>query len=233
MKLQKSVVKQISIADYVTMINAVCGFLSIIFILENKIHLSFSLILLSIIFDGLDGIISRRTYHSDIGVHLDSMADLISMIFATSIFVYFSYFKNVYNNIFYYIFILILIFFILCGIIRLASFYLNKNDKYFLGLPAPASAIILITLSYINLNFYYMLLVLIITSFAMISSIHFLKPKIIMNAIASVLIVLVIIFGNSFNSIIIFIFLLNILLYSIVGPIYLKIRYNNKLKKSK
>jgi len=43
--LQKSMIKLLSIADYISISNAIFGFLAIIMIFQNQIHYSFSFIL--------------------------------------------------------------------------------------------------------------------------------------------------------------------------------------------
>jgi CDP-diacylglycerol--serine O-phosphatidyltransferase len=73
--------KLISIADMLTTGNAACGILAIIFLYTYKpdITIGSSLIIIGMIFDGLDGLAARKfgTSH-DYGKYLDSVADAIT-----------------------------------------------------------------------------------------------------------------------------------------------------------
>jgi phosphatidylserine synthase len=56
-----------SVADIVTLTNAVFGFLALLMVFSNQIQLAASLILLGLIMDGLDGIVARRMGNGQIG----------------------------------------------------------------------------------------------------------------------------------------------------------------------
>jgi len=176
--LQKSMVSLLSVADSVSIINAIFGLLSIIVLFENfeielnlKIRISYSFILLAILGDGLDGILARKLRKSEIGVILDSMADMTSFVIAPSIFIYFVY-SNAYDFIFYRSIYLIaaLILFLSFGIIRLASFHIMKEKELFIGLPTPASTIILLNLAFLKIDFIYILPAVVIIGAAMASA---------------------------------------------------------------
>ena len=128
--MQKSMIKLVSIADIISLTNAIFGFFAILFLLsdliateEMRLRISFSFILLALLADGLDGIVARKTRKSDIGEYLESMADMTSLTIAPAIFIYVVYHDLVLCCIYSYIYLLIaLIVFLLFGIIRLASF---------------------------------------------------------------------------------------------------------------
>jgi CDP-diacylglycerol--serine O-phosphatidyltransferase len=218
--------KLLSIADLISMTNAILGFLAIIMIISNEVHFSFSFILLAILADGIDGLVARKTKHSNLGEYMEAMGDMISLVIAPSIFIYQIYFNNLQNSgnfSHHIILILILIIFLFSNLLRLSSFHIMKKDYVFLGLPSSASTIILLILSYVMIEFIYLSVIIIIISLALVSNIKFPKPNYIINLIAAILIIFSIIIGNQYNSILLIILLLSIMIYSVIGPIYLHI----------
>lgn len=221
-------IKLLSIADFITINNALFGFFSIIVITSNffentdfRIHLSFSLILLGLLADGLDGIVARKFGKSSIGEYLEAMSDVTTLVVAPAVFVYFSYSNlisvNIYRNVYLLFALLLFVFF---GFLRLASFSLMKEKNIFLGLPSPASTIIILTLSYIKVDFILILPAVVIIGAAMASTIKFSKPNIYMNSAAAILIFLCIILQNSFYSIAPLLLFTSVLIYSIGEPFY-------------
>jgi CDP-diacylglycerol--serine O-phosphatidyltransferase len=214
----------LSVADFVSITNSILGFLSIVLIFLGETYLSFSLILLAILADGLDGIIARKTKHSDLGEYMEAMADMISLGIAPSVFIYSNYVNKIIISESIYLhslLIIVLVVFLSFSIIRLASFHIIREKEFFIGLPASASTIIIIILTYFNIEFTYILPVIFIMSIAMISNIRFPKPSIRINAIATIFIIFTIIVGNNFDGIIPKLLFLLIILYVIVGPIFL------------
>jgi len=80
-------IKLLSIADVISIFNAIFGFIAIIMILLNEIHFSFSFILLAMIADGIDGLVARKTKHSYLGEYMEAMGDMISLAIAPALFV--------------------------------------------------------------------------------------------------------------------------------------------------
>lgn len=233
--MQKSMINLLSIADVISITNAIFGILAILFLLpigtneEFQIRASFSFILLALLADGLDGIIARKIGKSDIGEYLESMADMTSLVIAPSVFIYFIY-TNLIGDYFYrYIYLLIaLVLFLSFGIIRLASFHIMKENKFFLGLPASVSTIILLIISWFRVEFIYILPAVIIIGAAMASDIKFLKPRIRINAIATFLILLTLIMYDNYYRVAPLLLLIAIVFYAIGGPIYTKFLVKNK-----
>jgi len=235
--LQKSMVSLLSVADSVSIINAIFGLLAIIILFGNfgldlniQIRVSFSLILLALLADGADGIFARKFGKSEIGIILDSMADMTSFVIAPSIFIYFVYSSTTDFLLFYRHIYLIaaLILFLSFGIIRLASFHIMKEDKFFIGLPASVSTIILVIIAWFEVDFIFLLPAVIIIGAAMASDIIFIKPGIKINAIAAILIVLSLIFYSNYYKIAPMLLLSAILIYAIGSPIYSKFMKKNK-----
>lgn len=228
-------IKLISIADVISLTNAIFGFLSILFLFsdlisneEMRLRVSFSFILLALLADGLDGIVARKTKVSEIGEYLESIADMTSLIIAPALFIYFIYNDLVLSSIINHIYLLIaLILFLLLGTIRLSSFHIMKNKKFFLGLPASAGTIILLIIAYFEIKFIYILPVIILISLLMVSNIRFPKPRFKINAIAAILIILTLIIGKYFYGFAPILLLTAILIYLIIGPVYTKIFVKN------
>ena len=173
----------LSIADFISITNAVLGVLAIIVLfidiidsLELRIHISISLILIALLADGLDGIVARRFGKSIIGDYLESMADMTSMVVAPAVFIFFVYsdvlFSEILRNIWLFVAVGLFLFF---GIVRLGSFNIMKEKNRYVGLPASASAIILVILCYLRVNFLFILPTVIIMG-ALIAS-DFVFPK--------------------------------------------------------
>ena len=144
-----------TLADLFTLINAGCGtvaiFLCLNYATEDEkrfLWISFILIPAALICDGLDGYVARRTSRrSLIGADLDSLADIVSFGVAPAVMGFSLGLRGVWD-------MLILTYFVLCGISRLARFNVTAADtadpsgkvKYYEGTPIPSSIIIVILL---------------------------------------------------------------------------------------
>lgn len=227
--MQKSMIKLLSFADVISITNAIFGFFAILFLLSNliceelRLRVSFSFILLALLADGLDGIVARKTGKSNIGEYLESMADMTSMVIAPAAFIYFIYSDSIGCCLYRHVYLLFaLILFLSFGIIRLASFNLMKEDKFFVGLPASASTILLLIIAYFKVEFIYILPAVIIIGAAMASDIKFPKPRIRINAIATILILLTLIMDKSYYGVAPLLLFIAIIVYAIGGPIYIR-----------
>jgi CDP-diacylglycerol--serine O-phosphatidyltransferase len=219
----------LSVADFISITNAILGILAVLILVSNvivdpvlRLRVSFSLVLLALLADGLDGIIARMLGKSDLGGYLESMADMTSMVIAPAVFIYFIYSMDLAGSFYrvaYLFFALVL--FLFFGIVRLASFNVMKKKGLFVGLPASASTIILIVIAYLHVDFIFILPAVIIIGAAMASDIRFPKPGVRVNSIATVLIFLTLVFDKTFYGIIPVLLLVAILLYSVGGPCYI------------
>ena len=234
--MQKSMIKLVSLADMISITNAIFGILAIIVLFPNfstntdfQLRVSFSLILLALLADGLDGIVARRVRKSDIGEYLESMADMTSLVIAPAAFVYFIYSESVADVFYRHIYLLVaLVLFLFFGIIRLASFHIFKEDRYFIGLPASASTIILLIVSWFEVGFIFILPTVIIIGAIMASDIKFPKPGLKINTIATILIILTLIMYKYYYGIAPLLLLTAILLYMIGVPIHNKFLLKNR-----
>ncbi|CAN5501926.1 CDP-diacylglycerol--serine O-phosphatidyltransferase [soil metagenome] len=123
-----------------TLANLFCGFAAIIAALENSIERAAFLILLSGIFDALDGVVARLTRSaSEFGVELDSLCDAVSFGVAPSVILYMAFFHSMGNW-----GQLLASLPALAGVLRLARFNVQltslEDKHYFRGMPIPAGA---------------------------------------------------------------------------------------------
>ncbi|UCF12154.1 MAG: CDP-alcohol phosphatidyltransferase family protein [Thermoplasmatales archaeon] len=217
-------IKLLSIADLVTLTNAIFGFFAILMILLNEMHFSFSFILIALLADGLDGIVARKTRKSELGEYMEAMADMISLGIAPSFFVYNIYYEFVSGCVYYHSLLVgILIVFLSLSIVRLASFHIIKEEKFFVGLPASAGTIFILILSFLfEIDFIYILPCIVVISIAMISTLRFPKIGWKIGAIATVLILLTLIMDDNYYNIAPIFLFIAIAIYTIAGPIYVR-----------
>ena len=109
-------------------------------------------IILSLILDGLDGKIARLTKgESKFGIEFDSLADIVAFGVAPAMLIYFQI-ASKYGK----FGILIVALYVVLGAIRLARFNIttSKNDpNIFIGLPIPAAALFLVSLSQLEYKY--------------------------------------------------------------------------------
>lgn len=74
--------------DIITLINAALGVGAVIAVAYGDTVNAARLILLAVVADGLDGFVARRTTASEVGVQLDSLADVVSFGVAPAILVH-------------------------------------------------------------------------------------------------------------------------------------------------
>lgn len=122
------------LANLLTVLSLVFGFVSIIFSLESHFTFACWSIILSVVFDGLDGQIARRNpLPSGFGKELDSLVDVISFGIAPSILGYIYVYRD-----FYFFATLALFIYLFCSVFRLAKYNITPKEKlvtYFYGLP--------------------------------------------------------------------------------------------------
>ena len=131
---------------YITYLGAftsVFGFMLAIY--ENNIDYAFAGMIIAAICDMFDGKVARgikdrKEIEKDFGVQIDSLADIVCFITIPAITLYVFGLREIYQ-------MLLLSFYVVCGIIRLAYFNVamsnkNKAIEYYQGLPVPVSVFI-------------------------------------------------------------------------------------------
>ncbi|MCE1164667.1 MAG: CDP-diacylglycerol--serine O-phosphatidyltransferase [Bacteroidetes bacterium] len=125
-----------------TILNAFCGFMSVINSSHSEYEQAVLFIIYAAIFDVLDGMVARiLNTSSDFGVELDSLSDVVSFGFAPSFLLYNFFFKD-YNAVGIIVSSSVLAF----AAIRLARFNISLTGytkDVFYGIPVPMAALVL------------------------------------------------------------------------------------------
>lgn len=146
-----SLIRNLHMADFITLLNGFSGFYSIISCLRyaltddlKYVQRAQFFICLGLFFDFFDGRVARlRNKSSLMGQELDSLADLVSFSVSPATIAFAIGFRSTVD-------VLILTFWVLCGLTRLARFNISTNNipkdktgksKYFEGLPVPTNLI--------------------------------------------------------------------------------------------
>src|SRR5262245_25239114 len=156
-KKHLSMFRSYTVADLFTLGNASCGTISIFLCLDyiaegrNKFFwIAFVLLFFALACDILDGYWARHSRRqSALVADLDSLADVVSFGVATSVFGFTLGMRGGW-------YMLILTFFVVCGISRLARFNVTAEAlsegtgkvKYFEGTPIPTSILIVMLLGF-------------------------------------------------------------------------------------
>nr|WP_295082735.1 CDP-diacylglycerol--serine O-phosphatidyltransferase [uncultured Roseateles sp.] len=151
-----AMIREFHLADWFTLGNACAGMgalFSVMSFLQTgqilHIYYACALIPVAFVFDVLDGRIARwRQQQSVLGRELDSLADVISFGVAPAAIAYACGMQGLYDRI-------ILVFFVACGVSRLARFNITAEAlseggskvKYFEGTPIPTSLLLVIVLA--------------------------------------------------------------------------------------
>lgn len=215
----------LSIADLVTLLNVVLGFCSLLMTFSGHLQLAASFILLGLLADGLDGIIARRLGNGRLGEQLEPIADMVSLSVAPLLLVYMMYYETVVSQLPLYLLLAgVLVFSLLCSIIRLSSFSLLKKEHWFVGLPTSVSAIFLVLATYLRLEVWVVLPCVILLSLAMVSSVRFPKPGLKVNLVIAVFVVFVIMLDSRYNNIAPLLLLAGLACYIFLGPVFLRLK---------
>src|SRR5437773_171505 len=150
-----SMLRSYTVADLFTIGNATCGTISIFLCLNylaegrNRFFwIAFILLFTALFFDIFDGYWARRSQRqSALGADLDSLSDVISFGVAPAVLGFTLGMRGGWD-------MLILAFFVVCGISRLARFNVTADAlsegtgkvKYFEGTPIPTSILIVLLL---------------------------------------------------------------------------------------
>ena len=150
-----SMLRAYSLADLFTLTNAGCGtvslFLCLNYIAEDErrfLWIAFLLLPAALVCDILDGLVARGRRKSILGADLDSLADIVSFGVAPAVMGFTLGLRGLWD-------MLILAYFVICGISRLARFNVTAAElsdaagkvRYFEGTPIPTSIFVVILLS--------------------------------------------------------------------------------------
>jgi len=147
-----------NIPNYITLLNLLCGILSIVSLYNGSVEWSVYFIAFAAIFDFMDGAVARIfKLQSELGKQLDSLADVVSFGLAPGFIMLFLLriseplpevlFNG--NNLVPYLGFLIPLF----SAWRLAKFNIDtRQEEQFIGIPTPACALMIVALALINQN---------------------------------------------------------------------------------
>jgi CDP-diacylglycerol--serine O-phosphatidyltransferase len=151
-----SLLRSYHVADLITLANACAGTASILAMMSYlvspdswRVYVALGLLPLAFVCDYADGLVARWRYESSVfGRELDSLADIVSFGVAPVTLAYGLGMRGGLDAI-------ILVFFVSCGISRLARFNITAaqlaDDKgkvqYFEGAPIPSSIVLILVLA--------------------------------------------------------------------------------------
>ena len=139
----------LAIPDVISILNLVFGFLAILMVMSNHLTYASLCILVAVVFDSVDGWVSRKLNRDDpfgFGKNIDSLADIVSFGVAPSL-ILFKIGLGISDWVAYLVAI-VAIFTLVCGILRLTRYNVISdriNYHGFVGFPIPGTAILLAT----------------------------------------------------------------------------------------
>ncbi len=144
-----------NLPNILTLANLASGALAIIATFEQRYDLLLWLLAASLIFDFLDGLVARALkVHSELGLQLDSLADMVSFGLAPGL-LWFKVFSLAADGgeplpaFLPYLALLIPLF----SALRLAKFNIDtRQSENFIGFPTPANAVLIYSLALWALN---------------------------------------------------------------------------------
>ncbi len=149
------IVDVIKIADFFTLANLIFGMLAIFAAIKGVFFAASLFLILSVLFDFLDGKVARMNKYASaqgkaFGKELDSLADIVSFGVAPAIFGFMLGLQQWYA-------VIVLLFFVCAGALRLSRFNITENVGYYEGVPITLNGIIFPLLYFLSLAFPYSL----------------------------------------------------------------------------
>ena len=139
----------LAIPDIISILNLVFGFLAILMVMDNQLGYASLCILIAVVFDSVDGWVSRKLNRNDpfgFGKNIDSLADVVSFGVAPAVLLY--YMGLGISDWAAYLVGIVALFTLICGMLRLVRYNIISdriNYPGFIGFPIPGTAIILAT----------------------------------------------------------------------------------------
>ncbi|MDF9797708.1 CDP-diacylglycerol--serine O-phosphatidyltransferase [Catalinimonas alkaloidigena] len=173
------------IPNFLTICNLLSGCIGIVLIAEGNLNGGAYMIWLAAIFDFFDGLSARAfSAHSSIGGELDSLSDMVSFGVLPSFIIY-ALLKDILPEAFSD---LAFVAFAIAAFsaIRLAIFNIDTRQKSsFIGLPTPASALLISALPLSNIplveqlmnNYIFLILLVLVDSYLLVSNIQLMAFK--------------------------------------------------------
>ncbi|MEV5594602.1 CDP-diacylglycerol--serine O-phosphatidyltransferase [Streptomyces sp. NPDC052496] len=184
---------RLSIADTLTLGNAICGFMAVYFtttgvliphltgnedggMARHSAAMAVILMLLASIFDLFDGLVARKLRASAMGAELDNLSDLISFGLAPAYFVV--TWGMVTPDSHQRVSVVAAVVVLLAVILRLARFScVTLRDGIFQGMPSPFGALTVVAIVLLELPFVPTLLAIVGVAWLMVSRVEYPKPR--------------------------------------------------------
>ncbi|KEF19368.1 phosphatidylserine synthase [Streptomyces rimosus] len=184
---------RLSIADTLTLGNAICGFMAVYFtatgvliphltghddggMARHSAAMAVILMLLASIFDLFDGLVARKLRASAMGAELDNLSDLISFGLAPAYFVV--TWGMVAPDSHQRVSVVAAVVVLLAVVLRLARFScVTLRDGIFQGMPSPFGALTVVAIVLLELPFVPTLLAIIGVAWLMVSRVEYPKPR--------------------------------------------------------
>ena len=229
MKIEDTNIKKfIAISDIISLLNMSCGFFSTLSSINHNFELAALFMIFAIMFDSVDGWVARKTNRQDtlgFGKNIDSLSDAISFGLAPAVFLYSTI--NTTSTIIQPIVILISLFIVICGVLRLTRYNVIADmieTKDFIGFPIPGIAFLLATYYLSGLyDIYFALILSLAVSMLMISTVIYPKfdniPILAISVILIVLLILpfkIVLLGINIPALLLLIFCLYYLIINLI-----------------
>lgn len=184
---------RLSIADALTLGNAICGFMAVYFTTTGVLvpHLmgtsdgamskhsaanAVTLMLLASVFDLFDGLVARKLRSSAMGAELDNLSDLISFGLAPAYFVV--VWGLISDDAHGKVAALAAVMVVLAVVLRLARFSCTTlRDGVFQGMPSPFGAMTVVSLVLLELPFIPTVIGIVGVAWLMVSRVEYPKPR--------------------------------------------------------
>lgn len=140
---------RLKFADAFTLTNASLGMLAIIASIQGNLNIAALCLVLACVADLLDGKVARwMGTSSKLGIELDSLADMISFGVAPAIFG----FVQLQSKSFPVLFVIVLLFYVCTGLVRLGRFNVQVTKGYYLGMPITTNGLIFPLLHFLSVD---------------------------------------------------------------------------------
>ncbi|WP_172280185.1 CDP-alcohol phosphatidyltransferase family protein [Chryseobacterium sp. LAM-KRS1] len=176
-----------NLANVLTLGNLFSGCIGAVHLILGDYKITAICLILSLVLDFFDGFVARALKaNSNLGVQLDSLADMVSFGFIPGLTMFVALTDNSYSHIPWYVYSGFLLTVFSC--LRLAIFNLDEDQKYyFKGLNTPSNTILIFGLYYafkktqsyefIFSNLYLMIAITIVFSLLLVSPVKMIAMK--------------------------------------------------------
>jgi CDP-diacylglycerol--serine O-phosphatidyltransferase len=168
--------------NFLTLTNVFFGYLSILSTFREKYKWAAIWIFVAALMDGFDGIVARLArVNTEIGVQLDSLADVVSFGTAASFLIYFWGFSWIHPASFGIFFSFV---FLAGGVLRLARYNIlqkfKTERKHYVGLTVPSASLLLAAIVFchpqpinVKLDSFFLAFLVILLAVCMVSTIRY------------------------------------------------------------